>query len=125
MKHIEIGKNVVLSGRYRRAGRDSTQVTLLVHQPFLRDGRAYLVATNLANGAVQAYRADCFWPRSIALRAAEEAPLDLSNAFVAVGSGAFGFVDFVNAADVDFAHDMGAQPLSELTVDSVTLAYAE
>jgi len=115
----------VVTGRYRRPGSPSSEVSLEVAATFaVKDNRgfsrSYAFGTRLDEaqaGRVVAMRLDCFHPGvEVSDATGETEPLD--GYYVSPGAtGPFGFVEKVTEpADIEWAKSQGAVALAELAL---------
>lgn len=127
MISVEIRANKIVEGKYKRPSGGARQIKLLCHATFVRDGRGYVLATNLSSGALIAARVDAFWARGLSVSDADEPDdLDLSKVYVTVGSGAFGFVELLEEPElIEWAKTVGGVPITDLLCESVVCACAD
>lgn len=132
LKSIKAGH--ALSGRYKRGGRTSMDVAIIVDRTFsVPDGfggetiyvvGAYSGASPRA-GTVTALRADCFDPRTLLVTEVKDyrpLPTEGTQWFLTTGSGAFGFTERVADDDVEWAEAHGGIPLADYEKEFVPVA---
>jgi hypothetical protein len=122
---VEIRAGQLVKARQKRAGQPAHEVVIEVHATVVRQGRPYLVGTNLDltnGGGFMAVRADTFDPRCLVVEDVgdfDKDAFDPDAYFITAGNASFQFLEEVAPEDREWAAMVDGQPVSELQVEYV------
>lgn len=125
LSSVEVKAGQRVSGRYKRGGRDASDLSIAVAAPIVYRGAGMLVGTNLATGAIIGVYVDAFDPRSVKVEDGVEGDaFDVEGLYLTSGTRAFAFIESVKPEDREWAEALDGKPIESLAVDNVRIVVA-
>lgn len=110
--NVQVKSGQRVAGRYRRGGRNASELKLAVHAVIVYRNATMLIATDLASGRVVSVYAECFDPRAFSVSdGLKEDALDVSSYYITSGSRAFSFLEELPKEDQEWAAIVGGKPV--------------